>query len=119
LIDTLQKLPDYQNVVFRGSKLNKSQKQRYKDAFHNDRLIQEHHFLSTSQSEIIANLFSKGDTFFTIFSKTGKQIEKFSKFGLYSGQNEKEVLFFPNTIFEVLDVSENDSKTVIILEEIA
>lgn len=118
LAETLQKLPSYQNAVFRGTTLNKPQKQRYIEALSTNKVIQEYYFLSTSISEIVANLFSKGDTLFTIFSKTGKQIEKFSKFGLYSGQNEKEVLFLPNATFEVLAVSQVNSKTLIILEEI-
>ncbi len=119
LVYTLQKLPNYQKLVFRGTLLNKSQKQRYIEAVTQSITIQEPIFLSTSKSELTANLFSKGDTLFTIFSKTGKQIEKFSKFGLNSGQNEKEVLFIPNTTFEVLDVTKEDSKTLIILEEIS
>ncbi len=89
LAGTLQKLPSFQNAVFRGTTLDKSRKQRYIKALSTNKVIQEYSFLSTSTSEIVANLFSKGDTLFTIFSKTGKQIEKFSKFGLYSGQNEK------------------------------
>lgn len=119
LADTLRKLPDYQSIVFRGANLLASQKQRYIVANQENILITEPLFLSTSRSEIIANLFSKGNTLFTIFSKTGKQIEKFSKFGLYSGQNEKEVLFLPNTKFEVLDVTQSTSKTLIVLEEIS
>lgn len=119
LADTLQKLPDYQDVVFRGTTLIPSQKQRYMVANQQNILVTEPLFLSTSRSEIIANLFSKGNTLFTIFSKTGKQIEKFSKFGLSSGQNEKEVLFLPNTKFEVLDVTQSSLNTLIVLEEIS
>ncbi len=118
LCETLNKLPDHQDVVFRGVDFNTSQKQRYIDALNGNTPIQEFSFFSTSRSELIANSFSKGDTLFMIFSKTGKQIEKFSKFGLYSGQNEKEVLFLPNTTFEVLDVLQSTTKTTIILEEI-
>ncbi len=118
LCDTLNKLPDYQGVVFRGVNFDKFQKQRYIDAFNQNKPIQEFCFISTSRSELIANSFSKGDTMCMIFSKTGKQIENFSKFGLHSGQNEKEVLFLPNTIFEVLEILQDTTKTTIILEEI-
>ncbi|MFN8354147.1 MAG: hypothetical protein U0Y10_06875 [Spirosomataceae bacterium] len=68
LADTLQKLPDYQNVVFRGATLLTSQKQRYIATNKENILVTEPLFLSTSRSEIIANLFSKGNTLFTIFT---------------------------------------------------
>ena len=118
LTQILLQLPDYQQVVFRGTTLNKTQKQKYLAAFEQNLIVQEPFFLSASKSESIADSFSKGDTLFTIFSKTGKQIVKFCKFGLNSGQNEKEVLFLPNTNFEVLAVTKHNSKTLIILEEI-
>ncbi len=114
---TLSKLPDYQEVVFRGIVLNQTQKQQYLDANEKNIAIKEPLFLSTSKSESIANLFSKGDTFFSIYCETGKQIEKFSKFGLNSGQNEKEVLFLPNTVFDVLEVRKDNTKTLITLQE--
>ena len=118
LVEVIEKLPCYSDLVFRGTTLNRIQKQRYTNTLTTDSIIQEPYFLSTSKSKLIANLFSKGDTLFTIFSKTGRSIEKFSKFGLYSGQNEKEVLFLPNTNFEILDITQNESTTLIVLEEI-
>lgn len=118
LLSALKKLPPYQGVVFRGTTLNRSQMNKYVHALNLNTLIQEPLYLSTSRSELIANSFSRGNTLYTIFSKTGKSIEKYAKFGLLSGQNEKEVLFLPNTQFEVLDVTYIDSQTLIILEEI-
>ncbi|PLK44335.1 ADP-ribosyltransferase domain-containing protein [Emticicia sp. TH156] len=115
---TLQKLPAYNQLVFRGCQLNKLQKQRYIEAFNSRTTIQEPLFLSTSKSSLIGNLFSKGDTLFTIYGKSGRDIENFSKFGVKSGQNEKEVLFLPNTSFEVLAVTKSGTKTLITLEEI-
>ncbi|MFN8347728.1 MAG: ADP-ribosyltransferase [Spirosomataceae bacterium] len=114
----LKKLPSYQGVVFRGAVLSKKQKQRYTDALNTNSSVPEPFYLSTSKSELIANQFSQGNTLYMIFSKTGKSIEKFAKFGLLSGQNEKEVLFLPNTPFDVVDITYTDSKTLLILEEI-
>jgi hypothetical protein len=45
-----------------------------------------------------------GNVLFRILSKTGKEIELISKFGSGS-QNEREVLFAPNSDFNVLDVT--------------
>lgn len=118
LVECLEKVPDYQDVVFRGESLTQTQKQRYIDAYEHSTLIQIPTFFSTSKSQLIANQFSKRDTLFTIFSKTGKEIERFAKFGIHSGQNEKEVLFVPNCSFEVLEVSISSSTTLITLEQI-
>lgn len=117
-MECLEKIPDYQDVVFRGESLTQTQKQRYIDAYEHSNPIQIPTFFSTSKSQLIANQFSKRDTLLTIFSKTGKEIERFAKFGIHSGQNEKEVLFVPNCSFEVLEVSISSSNTLITLEQI-
>lgn len=36
-----------------------------------------------------------------LYSRTGKAIEEFAKYGLYTAQNEKEVLFNPGKKFRV------------------
>ena len=56
---------------------------------------------------------------FTIISQTGKDIEKFTKYGFHSGQNEKEILFRPNRKFAVLEVSKLEGSTLILMEELS
>lgn len=53
-----------------------------------------------------------------IFSRTGKSVEEFAKYGTYHPQNEKEILFRPNLRFKVLQVTKQDAKTLITLEEV-
>ena len=53
-----------------------------------------------------------------IYSRTGKNIEAFAKYGIYHPQNEKEILFRPNLRFKVLQVTKQHHKTLITLEEI-
>ncbi len=55
---------------------------------------------------------------FRIQSKKGKDIQKIAKFGIDSGQNEKEILFKANSKFYVLEVRKENSKTLITLEEV-
>jgi hypothetical protein len=83
----------------------------------NELLLVEHSFVSTSISYSIANMFG-GDCRFEMISKTGKEIEKYAKYGLQSGQNEHEVLFPPNCKFAVLEVTKMSDHTLIILEEL-
>jgi hypothetical protein len=119
LVQTLQKLPDYAGeLVFRGTHLNQRQIQRYVDAFNEQKPIKEPLFLSTSKSRLIANQFSGGNVIFEIFSKTGKEIENFAKFGFHSSQNEKEVVFLPNTAFYVRAISKQQNLTLITLREV-
>jgi hypothetical protein len=116
LAQTLQKLPDYSGeLVFRGTYLNQRQVQRYIDAYNEQKPIKEPIFLSTSKSRLIANQFSGGKVIFEIFSKTGKEIEKF---GINSSQNEKEVVFFPNTAFYVRAITKQQDLTFITLREV-
>jgi hypothetical protein len=60
----------------------------------------------------------RGNYQFTIICKSGKEIEKFSKYGQYSGQNEKEILFTPNCKFNVLEITKNKDHTLISTEEV-
>jgi hypothetical protein len=118
LYKALYKLPNYEGVVFRGSFLNQTQKMRYQNAFNQKRPIIEHQFFSTSLSRLIAEMYSKNDTVYEIYSFTGKSIEKFSKFGKESGQNEQEILFLPNTAFEVVEFNTLEERTYITMLEI-
>jgi ADP-ribosyltransferase exoenzyme len=117
LDDCLSKLPNYEGLVFRGMKFTPSRLQQYRHAFETDTPIIEHAFMSTSISPKIARQFGF-DVLLEILSKKGKLIENVSKFGLYLGTNEQEVLFRKGSIFNVLDIEESINHIRIFLEEI-
>lgn len=58
-----------------------------------------------------------GNVMFRIVSKTGKEIEEISKYGIDS-QNEFEILFLPNTRFNILAVTKENDYTLVTMEEI-
>jgi len=117
LVKSLAKIPDYEGLVFRSVNLTKPELEKYKHALDSNTLITEPTFVSTTKSRLIAMAFN-GNTLFRIFSKTGKAIEKIAKFGIHNPPNEKEILFRPNRIFRVLEITEELSKTVITMEEV-
>jgi NAD:arginine ADP-ribosyltransferase len=113
----LVKLPDFKDLVYRGSALSKAQIARYQTALEQKEKLTELGFTSASKSRQVAEMFSKGNTIFRIISKTGKAIEELSFHGVQSPQNEKEVLFRSKTNFKVLGVKEENGKFLITLEE--
>lgn len=109
----LGKLSNFEGQVFKGASLNKSRLAVYENASDNDTPVIHHAFESTSKSELTAKGFMRNSrtdakVLFVIFSKFGKDIEKYSKYDSLSGQNEKEVLFRPNSSFEVLSIEYPD-----------
>jgi len=58
----------------------------------------------------------KGFMAFAFFHHA-KEIENVSKFGINSGQNEKEVLFLANTKFNILEIICENEITIITMEE--
>lgn len=114
---SLSKLPNYKLLCYRTIKCSKTKLKKYYDAFTNDLTVIENSFLSCSKSKSLSLYFSESPLFI-IKSKRGKEIEKIAKFGIDSGQNEKEVLFKSNSKFKVLDIKEENKKIVITLEEI-
>lgn len=114
---TIDKLPDYQDLCYRSVNLTPHEFQKYSNAKNNNGILVEHSFISTSKSKAIAYGFGKNYQF-RIFSRTGKLIEEFAKFGKHHPQNEKEVLFKPGTKFSVLEITIVDQSTLITLEEI-
>lgn len=112
----LNKLPDFEGLVYRCATLSDTELNRYIDAEKQNKPIIEHSFVSTSKSELTAFAYGKNTQFF-IYSKTGKEIEKFAKFGLYNPSNEKEVLFKPGRTFNVLEVTKRGNFTLVIMEE--
>lgn len=89
---SLNKLESYEGLVYRGVNLSNSELDRYLNSFKTNSLLREYSFTSTSKSRLIAMSFN-GNVLFRMFSKTGKSIEKITKFGLSGYPNEKEVLF--------------------------
>lgn len=61
--------------------------------------------------------FGKG-TKFVMYSKTGKEIEKITKFGKHNPPNEKEVLFMSGKSFNILEIAVEAGQTTIIMEEV-
>ena len=114
---TLSKLHNYEGIVHRAVNLTNAELQKYKDAKENSGILVEYSFISTSKSKFIAYQFGKSCRF-RIFSKHGKDIEDFAKYGSAHPQNEKEVLFRPNTRFRVLDITIEKDYTLITLEEV-
>lgn len=95
LNDTLEKLPNYEGLVFRGVNLSPAQIDIYINAHKNGTPVIEKAFVSTSIKKSIAYQF--GMCLFAIDSIKGKDISGFTK------HNEFEVLFNNNSAFEVLD----------------
>jgi hypothetical protein len=116
LASAVKKLDDFEGLVYRSANLDKDELEIYLNAYKNNSPITEFSFISTSKSRLIAMQYN-GNLLFRILSKTGKEIELISKFGSGS-QNEREVLFAPNSDFNVLDVTNESSYTLITMEEV-
>jgi len=113
----LSKLTDFEGLVYRKVTLTAAELKRYRRALRENLPIVEYSFISSSKSRLIAMRFA-GDTLFRIYSRTGKDIEKIAKFGAFSSENEKEVLFRENRRFRVLGITKEATYTLITMEEI-
>ena len=100
LADCLKKLPNFVGNVYRSVTLTKKELKDYENAFVNNQILIKHFFISTSRSASFANQF--GTTRFEIFTKSGKDIEKLSKY-----TDEKEVIILYNCHFRLVNFSEN------------
>lgn len=114
---SLNKLPNFDGLVYRGAHLSKTELNRYINAFKKNSLITEYSFISSSKSRLIAMSF-KGNVLFRMFSRTGKDIEKITKFGISGYPNEKEILFRSNRIFRILDITNESTYMLITMEEV-
>ncbi len=103
LDESLKKLPDFIEFVYRGVELNKSELEHYKACFEKKKFVTEHSFFSTSKNKAEAYKWCKGKygVLFQILSKHGKAIETVSKHF-----SEREVLFRLNTSFKIIDFKE-------------
>lgn len=118
LIDSLLPLDEYKGLCYRSIKCSKLHLEKYAKAFVEDSIITESSFLSCSKTKNLAFLFS-ASPMFIINSKKGRDIELIAKYGHFSNQNEKEIVFLPNTQFKVLDIQElTDGSIEIILDEL-
>ena len=118
LAHVLPKIESYVGIVYRSTDLPESIFQEYQSALLNKTIITEYAFLSATQSEYIAKEGYANDFLFKIFSKNGKPIEKLSKFGNYSFDNEFEVVFIKGSQFKVLGIEKYQNYTLIILKEV-
>ena len=115
----LGKLPNYSLLCYRTAKLSSLEKNKYIYAYRSKTSITEHSFVSCTKSKLLAMMFRPFNVLFTIHSKYGKEIENIAKFGINSGQNEKEILFKNNSNFSVLNITtDNDGTLLIIMEEV-
>lgn len=111
----LSKLPSKKGVVYRGIWRIDSILEKYRLAVKTGEILIEYGFTSTSRVRDIAEQF--GEIILNISSKNGKAIEKFTKFGSSSFDNEEEILFKCGSKFKVLRIIEKNNFIVINLEE--
>ncbi|MBS1532784.1 MAG: hypothetical protein JSU01_20950 [Bacteroidetes bacterium] len=113
----LNKLNNFDGVVYRGANLTDLELNKYIDANTANEPLKEFAYISASKSRLIAMEF-RGNVLFRIYSRSGKEIEKIAMHGIYGAPNEKEVLFKPNRRFNVLEVTQQAGYSLITLEEI-
>jgi len=115
---SLEKLPNLNKVVYRSAYLSNEEIEKYIQAEIKNTSVKENSFISATTSKLIATLEFKGNVLFMIFSRTGKSIEKITKFGIYDPPSEKEVLFTPNSEFRILGIQQQQEYLLITMEEI-
>lgn len=116
LNSSLNKLPKFEGLIYRGVLLSKASLQRYLKAHEVGELIEEHCFVSCSKSRTIA--MTHGNTLFRIFSRTGRDVELLSKYGTFGDINEKEVILKPNRKFRILEIGNKMGYQEITMEEV-
>jgi hypothetical protein len=117
LRNTLDKLGNFEGLVYRKVYLTITEYKRYEDYFKNSKALKEYSFISTTKSRLIAMEFEGTTSYvpnclFRIQTKTGKDIELITKFA------EKEVLIQPNTKFRILDIRDEGDYKLITMEEV-
>ena len=112
----LSKLPDTRRSVYRGIWRIDSVLKMYQNALETGEVLVEYGFTSASKSRSIAEQF--GEIILHIASKRGKSIEKITRFGASTMDNEEEVLFKSGSKFLVRDIVERSNYTLITLKEV-
>ncbi|MEO9236685.1 MAG: ADP-ribosyltransferase, partial [Jatrophihabitantaceae bacterium] len=104
LSSALSKLPDYQGVAYRGTTLDEATVAKYAPG----QTVTEPAFTSSSTDSPFP-----GNTQFTIFSASGKDIS-----GLSSIPNENEVLFDKGSQFKVISNDYLNGVHVVVMKEV-
>lgn len=117
LTEALGKLPNYEGLVYRCVTLNNSIIQHYMNAAMSGEPIVEHAFSSSSKRRSLAMYFPF-NCLFRIYSRTGKEVERISRYGVHQPPNEQEVLFKCGTTFNVLGVTIESGYSLITMEEL-
>jgi len=117
LKNSLSDLPNYEGTTYRGDTIKKKNLDDFKNNLDNN-YLEFKSFLSTSKSTEQAEGFAltRKDEYKVIYnikSKKGKDIETYSDW-----KSEKEVLFMPNTRFNVLGWTDFNGRLVVDLIEI-
>lgn len=112
LDECLNKLRDYEDVVYRGQSLANTELERYYLAWNNKKPSREYHFASSSRSRSIAYEWcrEKNKVLFEIFCFNGKEIELASKYPA-----EKEILFRYNTDFRIDNFTFDEDKQLYLI----
>ena len=110
-------IPNYEGLVYRGVNLTEHALSKYMNACKQSHPVTENSFISTSKSRLIAMEY-RGNVFFRIYSKPGKEIEKIAKFGVSNSPNVEEVLFRSKRKFMILEIIKQVDYTLITMEEI-
>ena len=124
LVTALAKLPPHVGEAFSGVRLRTSELQFYQSCALSGTPVRWPAFLSATLKDSIAMMFLRTEQkngLFVMQSKTGRLIETVAKHGVHgqaSGQNEYEVLFAPQTEFDVLAVEDEPDYTRITLDEL-
>ena len=118
LKNALSDIPNYEGKTYRGDTIKIKNLDDFKNNLDNN-YLEFKSFLSTTrdsnQAQIFGGLTRKNEypVIYNITSKKGKFIADYSKF-----KEEKEVLFIPNTRFNVLDWTDFNGRLVVDLIEI-
>lgn len=124
LVAALAKLVPHVGEAFSGVWLRPSELQFYRACQLSGTPVRWPAFLSASLKSSIAMWYlrtGQKNCLFVMQSKNGRLIEAVSKYGIHGqapGQNEYEVLFAPQTEFDVLAIEEERAYTRITLDEL-
>lgn len=106
--EALNKLPNHEGFVYRGTEVDPKLLAQYKVG----QIVTEQGFTSTSTNIAVAEEFSR-NVFYTILSKTGKDIKNLAEFS-----GEDEVLFRSGTKFKILALENKNGKTFVKMMEV-
>lgn len=106
----LAKMPKYVGEAARGMSLGAVDLKRFLSTYQKGAVVEEAAFVSSSYGQRAA---FGGNVFLKIKSKTGVNVENYSRH-----PGEREVLFMPGTRFRVVDVTTDNGRHIVTVEEI-